>query len=383
MQDFNFKVPQDIVFGTGRLSDLPELVHKRASDHVLIISDRGLADLGVVSKVEQILTDGGIIVSSFLDVLPNPTVEIVDAATDCYKKSGATSIIALGGGSPMDTAKAVGVLARYGGSIVSYEGAHKVPGPIEPVIAIPTTAGTGSEVTPFSVITDEARNHKLTVFSYEILPAQVLLDPQLIMTAPASVASACGVDAMIHAWEAYTNLAASPFTDAMAEKALDLIGSNIRRFVANRRDQEAAEAMMVGSTFAGFALGWARQGNVHAMSHPVSSFFHVPHGVANAILLPTIVEYNAIADRGRYKRIYRFIRRTKGQPIENFTPDMLVAETRQLMADLGMPSTLSEVGVTADKIEAMADDAMTSGNIAVNPRSTTKRDIIALYHKTM
>jgi alcohol dehydrogenase len=153
--------------------------------------------------------------------------------------------------------------------------------------------------------------------------------------------------------------------------------------VANRRDQEAAEAMMVGSTFAGFALGWARQGNVHAMSHPVSSFFHVPHGVANAILLPTIVEYNAIADRGRYKRIYRFIRRTKGQPIENFTPDMLVAETRQLMADLGMPSTLSEVGVTADKIEATAADAMTSGNIAGNPRSTTKRDIIALYHKTM
>ena len=383
MQSFNFKIPQEIVFGMGRLNDLPELVRRCASDHTLIVSDRGLADLGVVSRVQTILEDGGIKVDAYLDVLPNPTVDIVDAATQAYRTSGATSIVALGGGSPMDTAKAVGVLARHGGSIVDYEGAHKVPSGIEPIVAIPTTAGTGSEVTPFSVITDEARNHKLTVFSYEILPSQVLLDPQLIMTAPASVASACGVDAMIHAWEAYTNLAANPFTDAMAEKALDLIGSNIRRFVANRHDQEAAEAMMAGSTFAGFALGWARQGNVHALSHPVSSFFHVPHGVANAILLPTIVEYNAIADRGRYKRIYRFIRRTKGQPIENFTPDMLVSETRHLMAELGMPSTLSEVGVTADKIEAMADDAMTSGNIAVNPRSTTKKDVIALYHKAL
>lgn len=383
MNSFSFTIPQQIVFGTGRLSDLPELVHHCNSEHVLIVSDQGLADLGVVARVQHILEGGGITVDTYLGVQPNPTVEIVDEATAAYKSCGATSIVALGGGSPMDTAKALGVLARFGGSIVDYEGAHKVPSAIEPIIAIPTTAGTGSEVTPFSVITDEARNHKLTVFSYEILPKQVLLDPQLIMTAPASVASACGVDAMIHAWEAYTNLAANPFTDAMAEKALDLIGSNLRRFVANRRDQEAAEAMMMGSTFAGFALGWARQGNVHAMSHPVSSFFHVPHGVANAILLPTVVEYNAIADHGRYKRIYQFIRRTKGQPIENFTPDVLVNETRQLLADLGMPKTLSEVGVTADKIEAMADDAMTSGNIAVNPRSTTKRDIIALYHKAL
>lgn len=382
MQDFSFTIPQENVFGTGRLSELPTLVRNCDSNHALIVSDRGLEKLGVVSRVQSILEEGGITVSSFLDVLPNPTVEVVDAATDAYRNSGATCIVALGGGSPMDTAKAVGVLARHGGSIVDYEGAHKVPRGIEPIIAIPTTAGTGSEVTPFSVITDESRNHKLTVFSYEILPAQVLLDPQLIMTAPASVASACGVDAMIHAWEAYTNLAANPFTDAMAEKALDLIGSNIRRFVANRRDQEAAEAMMLGSNFAGFALGWARQGNVHAMSHPVSSFFHVPHGVANAILLPTIVEYNAIADRGRYKRIYRFIRRTKGQPIENFTPDVLVEETRQLLADLGMPKRLRDVGVERDVFDAMADDAMTSGNIAVNPRSTTKRDIIALYERT-
>lgn len=383
MNDFDFKIPQEIVFGTGSLSKLPKLVTHLGSRHALIVSDRGLEKLGVVDRVRAIVEDAGMEVSTFLDVLPNPTVTIVEAATEAYRSSGASCIIALGGGSPMDVAKAVGVIARYGGSITEYEGASKVPDLIEPLIAIPTTAGTGSEVTPFSVITDEARNYKLSVYSYEVLPQIALLDPELIMTAPASVAAACGLDAMIHAWEAYTSLAASPFSDAMADKALDLIGSNIRRFVANRRDVGAAEAMMAGSTFAGIAFAWARLGNVHAMSHPVSAYFDVPHGIANAILLPTIVEYNALSDQGRYKRIYRYIRQVRHQPIIDFKPQMLVDETRKLLADLGIPSGLAAVGVTEDRIGAMAADAMASGNIAVNPRQTTLKDIVALYRKAM
>ena len=383
MLSFEFTIPQNIAFGTGSLERLPELVRACDASSAFLISDRGLEQIGVVSKVLDIMRSAGIETGTYLDVLPNPTVDIVDAATEAYKASGAACIIALGGGSPMDTAKAVGVIARYGGSITQYEGAGKVPGPVEPIIAIPTTAGTGSEVTPFSVITDAARNYKLSVYSYDILPRYALLDPQLIMTAPAGVAAACGVDAMIHAWESYTSLAASPFSDAMAEKALDLIGGNIRRFVANRKDVEAAEAMMAGSTFAGIAFGWARLGNVHAMSHPVSGYFHVPHGDANAILLPTIVEFNALADEGRYKRIYRYIRQVRHQPIIDFKPQVLVDETRKLMRDLGIPASLAEVGVTEDKIEAMAHDAMESGNIAVNPRQTTLKDVIALYHKAM
>lgn len=151
------------------------------------------------------------------------------------------------------------------------------------MIAIPTTAGTGSEVTASAVITDEAKNFKMSVISYEILPKYAVLDPELIMTAPASIAASCGVDALIHAMEAYVSNFASPFSDAMAEKAMELIGGNLRRFVANRKDEEAACAMMVGSTFAGMAFAWAKLGNVHAMSHPVSAYFHVPHGVANAL----------------------------------------------------------------------------------------------------
>ena len=382
MNDFSFKIPQEIVFGVGALKRLPELLEKCGSRKMLIVSDRSLEKIGVVDKVKKIVEASGIEVSMFLDILPNPTVEMVDQAVKAYQDSGATSIVALGGGSPMDVAKAVGVLATYGGSITEYEGAHKVPGAIVPMIAIPTTAGTGSEVTPFSVITDTARNYKLTVFSYELLPKYALLDPEMITSVPPSVAAACGIDALIHALEAYISLGSSPFSDAMAEKAMELIGGNIRRFVANRKDIEAASAMMTGSMFAGIAFAWARLGNVHAMSHPVSAYFGVAHGVANAILLPVIVEYNALADHGRYEKIYNYIREGK-EPTKDFKPQMLVDEIRSLNAQLGIPASLSAVGVTEDKIPAMAEDAMKSGNIAVNPRQSTIRDIIALYHKAL
>ena len=382
MNPFNFKIPQNIIFGMGSLAQLPELLIESSSNHVFLISDGGLAKLGVVEKIESIIQNSGITCTTYLGVLPNPTVSIVDEATALYKQCGATSIVALGGGSSMDVAKAVGVLANYGGSITQYEGNFKVPGPIVPMIAIPTTAGTGSEVTASAVITDESRNYKLSVFSYELLPRYALLDPALIMTAPASIAASCGVDALIHAMEAYISTKATPFSDAMAEKAMELIGANLRRFVANRQDEDAACAMMLGCNFAGIAFAWARLGNVHAMSHPVSGYFHVAHGVANSILLPTVLEYNALADHGRYKKMYNYIH--QGSPcIENFQPQMLVDEIRKLNNELGIPARLSDVGVTADKIPAMAEDAMKSGNIPVNPRQTTLKDMIALYEKAL
>lgn len=382
MNPFNFKIPQNIIFGMGSLAQLPELLIESSSNHVFLISDGGLAKLGVVEKIESIIQNSGITCTTYLGVLPNPTVSIVDEATALYTQCGATSIVALGGGSSMDVAKAVGVLANYGGSITQYEGNFKVPGPIVPMIAIPTTAGTGSEVTASAVITDESRNYKLSVFSYELLPRYALLDPALIMTAPASIAASCGVDALVHAMEAYISTKATPFSDAMAEKAMELIGANLRRFVANRQDEDAACAMMLGCNFAGIAFAWARLGNVHAMSHPVSGYFHVAHGVANSILLPTVLEYNALADHGRYKKMYNYIH--QGSPcIENFQPQMLVDEIRKLNNELGIPARLSDVGVTADKIPAMAEDAMKSGNIPANPRQTTLKDMIALYEKAL
>lgn len=382
MKDFSFKIPQNIEFGMGSLRKLPKILKESNSEHVLLISDRGLESIGVVGKIQGIIEAGGIKCTTYLEVKPNPTIAIVDEATALYKECKATSIVALGGGSPLDVAKAVGVLANHGGKITDYEGNHKVPGPVVPMIAIPTTAGTGSEVTASCVITDESRNYKMTVFSYENLPKYVVLDPELIMTAPASIAASCGVDALIHALEAYISRNASPFSDAMSEKAMELIGGNLRRFVANRQDEEAACAMMAGCNFAGIAFAWARLGNVHAMSHPVSAYFHVPHGVANSILLPTVIEYNTLADNGRYEVIYNYIRKNN-EVLNGFKPEMLVEELKKLNADLGIPKSLSEVGVKEEMIEKMANDAMMSGNIPANPRQTNMKDIIELYKKAL
>lgn len=382
MKDFTFSIPQNIVYGKGCLTKLPSILEKIIKGKVLIISDRGLEKLGVVQKITDILQENGIDNDVFLDVEANPSVETVNAATEIFKKSGAEVIIALGGGSPMDVAKAVGVLAKHGGEITQYEGADKVPDKIVPILAIPTTAGTGSEVTAFSVITDRSRNYKLTVFSYELIPSYVLLDPELIMTLPKAVAASTGIDALVHAIEAYLSLAASPFSDSMAEKAMEMIGKNIRSFVANSNNEEAAGSMMLASTFAGVAFAWARLGNVHAMAHPLGGYFNIPHGVANAILLPTVLEYNALADNGRFEKIYNYVKECKGIAT-NFVPQLLVDEIRKLTSILGIPKTLSEIGVTEDMIPNMAIDAMKSGNIAVNPRKTTVSDIEMLYQKAL
>ena len=380
MNTFNFSVPQDITVGKGSLAKLPEIAKKLGGSHAFIISGPHLAKMGLVEKAADYLKTVDIKTDAFTEIEANPSVATVEKATEKFKESGADFIVAFGGGSPMDVAKAVGVVAKYGGSITEYEGAHKVPGPIIPLIAIPTTAGTGSEVTAFSVITDHSRDYKLTVFSYELLPAYAILDAELITTAPASVAAACGIDAFIHAEEAYISTAASPFSDAMAEKAMALIGKNIRRFVANRGDMEAAEAMMVGSLFAGIAFSFARLGNVHAMSHPVSAFFDVPHGVANAVLLPVVAEYNALADHGRYLTIYNDISPVPAYS-DDFEPMMLVDAIHSLCADIGIPENLtiainqaSKTGeVTREeiesKIEAMATRQSTFSLRYIIPRT--------------
>ncbi len=394
MKTFNFSIPQNITVGCGTLSMLPDIAKKMNAGHALIISDPFLAQMGLVGKAEGYMAEAGIATDSFTDVEANPSVETVMAAKAAFDACQADFIVALGGGSPMDVAKAVAIVAKYGGSPVDYEGGHKVPGPVVPMIAIPTTAGTGSEVTAFSVITDHSRNYKLTIFSYEILPTYAILDPELLTTAPASVAASCGVDAFIHAEEAYISRDASPFSDAMAEKAMELIGGNIRRYVACRADVEAAEAMMVGSLFAGIAFSFARLGNVHAMSHPVSAYFGVAHGVANAVLLPVIAEYNALADHGKYLKIYNYISPIKANAAE-FEPMMLVDAILEMNEAVGIPATLMEainnasrngevtVADVEEKIPAMAADAMLSGNILVNPRSSRQVDIEALYKKAL
>lgn len=381
MKAFTFSVPQEIIFGSGSLNRLPELLKKQNAARVLLISGPHLNKMGVVGRLRDSIVSAGAACETFTDVEANPSMETVEKAAAAYRAFGADAIVAIGGSSPMDVAKAVGVVVTYGGSIAQYEGVGTVPGPIVPLIAIPTTAGTGSEVTTFSVITDHSRNYKLTVGSQYLIPRCALLDPELLTTTPAGVAAACGMDALVHALEAYLSRAASPFSDAMAEKALALIGRSLRAFVADRANLEAASDMLAGSLFAGIAFSWARLGNVHAMAHPLGGFFNVPHGVANAILLPVVVDYNAIADHdGKYETIYRAV---AASPKAEFSQEMLADELRRLAARIGIPATLAEVGVDAEKIPEMAADAMKSGNIYVNPRTSTQKDIEQLYRRAM
>lgn len=381
MKEFAFSIPQNIKVGAGSLQKLPELAKELGKKKAYIISGPHLSKIGMVAKCQEALGSAGIESDSFTETEANPSTKTVEKATEGYHACGADFIVAFGGGSPLDVAKAVAVLAAYGGKIEDYEGGGKVKGPVVPMIAIPTTAGTGSEVTAFSVITDHSRNYKLTVVSNYLLPTYAILDPELIRTVPEKTAAACGIDAMVHALEAYISLAASPFSDMFAEKALTLIGANIRNYVKDRTDMEACEAMMVGSLFAGIAFSHARLGDVHAMSHPVSAYFDVPHGVANAILLPTVIDFNRSEAAGKYCFIYNAIAANPMKE-EDFTPDMLGSELRVLNHELGIPASLSEVGVKSEKFDAMAEDAMKSGNILVNPRKTTKSDILDLYHQT-
>lgn len=381
MDSFSFTIPQNIKFGAGTLDLLPDLAKELGKSKGYIISGPHLNKIGMVAKCRKALKNASMESECFTETEGNPSTDTVVKATEGFKKSKADFIVAFGGGSPLDVAKAVAVLATYGGNIVDYEGAGKVMGPVVPMIAIPTTAGTGSEVTAFSVITDHSRNYKLTVVSNYLLPAYVILDPDLIATVPANTAAACGIDAMVHALEAYISKAASPFSDIFAREALRLIGGSIRDYVADRSNPAACESMMVGSLFAGIAFSHARLGNVHAMSHPVSAYFDVPHGVANAILLPTVVDFNKdAADPEKYRYIYGCISKDMGADI-NFTPDMLATEIRMLNYELGILPTLSDIGVTSDKFEQMADDAMKSGNIQCNPQFTMKNDILKLYEQ--
>ncbi len=378
MNSFSFTIPQNIVVGAGSLKRLPELAKNLKKSKAYIISGPHLEKIGMVDKCREALKAAGIESDAFTQTEGNPSTDTVAKAAEGFKSSNADFIVAFGGGSPLDVAKAVAVIASYGGNITDYEGGGKVPGPVVPMIAIPTTAGTGSEVTAFSVITDHNRNYKLTVVSNYLLPAYAILDPELITTVPKSTAAACGIDAMVHALEAFISKAASPFSDLFAKEALRLIGTSIRDYVLDRSNLAACEAMLTGSLFAGIAFSHARLGDVHAMSHPVSAYFDVAHGVANAVLLPTIVDYNMTYASEKYKYIYDCICE-KPLSDDAFTPEMLAAEIRVLNDELGIPSSLSEVGVDSSLFDKMADDAMKSGNILVNPRPTTKKDILALY----
>lgn len=382
LKEHSFSVKQDIEFGVGIINRLGEFIKKMNGSKVLIVSDPGLVKAGITGRVEKIVEKAGYEYTTFSEVEADPGCWVVEKVVNIIVEKQIDCLVAVGGGSSMDTAKSAALVGNSGKRIHDYWG-YYLPVDHEsiPVIAVPTTAGTGSEVTRNTVITDENK-YKMVILNDKMLPAIALLDPELITTLPASVAAATGMDALIHAVECYLSDLATPFSDSVAEKAMELIGAALPRFVANRADIDAACDMMMGSTLAGITLSLCLPNQAHALSHPLTGFYHVPHGLANALLFPTTMEYNAIADKGKYKKIYNLLRKDYSYT-EDFETDMLIDYLIKLNERLGLPKNLQEMGIGEEHLDEMIVDAQKTKIWEHCPRYTSPKDMRILYLKTM
>ncbi|MDQ7843514.1 MAG: iron-containing alcohol dehydrogenase [Armatimonadota bacterium] len=375
---FTFAAPAQVTFGPGVLAKLPEAV-AGFGGRAVVVSDPGIARAGILDRVLQLLDGAGITAEPYPHVEPNPSVETVHAAADLFRRTRGAFVVGVGGGSAMDVAKVVAALVAHGGAVQDYEGLGKIPGPGVPCVAVPTTAGTGSEVTIFSVITDRARKFKMTIGSLHTVPQVALCDPTLTVSMPPALTAATGMDALTHAIESYSNTVHNPIASALALEAIRLIGRSLRTAFSNGTDLRARTEMLLASTMAAMAFTRTRLGNVHAMSHPLGAHFDVPHGVANAVLLPTVMAWNLVACHDTYPQVAAAL----GERVEGLSPreasEAAVEAVRRLARDVQIPERLRDLGVTREAIPKMTEDAMKSGNVLVNPRTTTAADIAALF----
>ena len=378
---FDFRSPTRLVNGPGAIHRLPKFFSKKQK--ILVVTDAGLVRAGVVEQVTRILEKAAVPHAVFDGVLANPPARCVHAGQRLYKREECTGIVGLGGGSAMDVAKMIGVLATNGGRIERYLGANKFAHDLPPLVCIPTTYGTGSEVTPFAVLTNPKTRNKDPLISWKIAPQVGILDAELVVALPAAVGGPTGMDALTHALESYISLTATPLTEALALSALELIGLHLRQACANDYELEATENMLLASSMAGMAFSQTRLGNVHAMSHPVGAQFEVHHGTANAILLPHVMEFNLPACFTKFANIATAL----GTETNDLNPrEAAVAAIDtiwEMNHDLGIPENLGAVGVRSRAIPSMARLAMESPNVDVNPRKTSREDIAQIFKRAL
>ncbi|MDQ1317429.1 MAG: Iron-containing alcohol dehydrogenase [Candidatus Poribacteria bacterium] len=377
-----FYIPTKIVKGIGALEHVGTEAKTLKASKALIVTGKNLAKIGYANNIHGLLKSAGIETEIFDEVMPDPTVKLVEKGTEIVKNGNFDVIIGLGGGSNIDAAKAMSVMANNPGSITDYEGSDKFQNSPMPIIAIPTTAGTGSEVSYSSVITDTDRNYKFVVWSSLLVPRVAILDPQMPSTAPTIVRIAAGMDALTHAIESYLSKNANVYSETLALSAIRLIEENLRQSIADSHNATAMSNMQIAANMAGMAFTTTRLGIVHALALPPSALFHVPHGLANAILLPHGMEFNLIANPKKFANIAR----SMGEHVESSTKLMEAAMSAvdavvELADDIGAPATLESVGVTKESIPKMAEDGMKSGHIAVNPRYVTLEDAMMILEK--
>ncbi|OTQ50738.1 lactaldehyde reductase [Gilliamella apis] len=368
-------------FGAGSISQIVDEVKKRGFKKALVVTDKDLIKFKVATKVTQLLDNNGFSYQVFDEVMPNPTISIVQKGVEVFKQSGADYLIAIGGGSPQDTAKAIGIIINNPefADVRSLEGVAPTKKPAVPTIAIPTTAGTAAEVTINYVITDEENKRKFVCVDPHDIPAVAIIDSDMMTSMPASLKAATGVDALTHAIEGYITKGAWELSDMFHLKAIEIISRSLRDSVSGIA--KGSEDMALGQYIAGMGFSNVGLGLVHGMAHPLGAFYGTPHGVANAVLLPHIMAYNAEFTGEKYRDIAKAmgVALTENMTIEQVRKAAVDA-VKQLNVDVGIPATLKEIGVKLDDIPALAqaafDDVCTGGN----PRDTNVREIEQLYH---
>lgn len=377
-------LPRAIRLGARTLHDLPDALAQLGLKAPVIVTDGFLAGSGALEQLLRILGDVGIAARAFCGVVPDPTVASVDAAVTFVVEAEHDCVIGFGGGSPIDTAKAVAVLAAHGGTMRERKAPYQENSPGLPIVAIPTTAGTGSEATRFTIITDEASGEKMLCAGLAYLPTLAIVDYELTLSKPFRLTADTGIDALTHAIEAYVSKLANPFSDGMAIAAMRALWPNLRRVCEVPTDRAAREAMMVGSLQAGIAFSNASVALVHGMSRPIGAHFHVAHGLSNAMLLPTVTAWSVPAALPRYADCARAMGLNEAGEGDQAAAARLVEALREVNHDLSVPTPAS-YGIDPDRwnelLPLMVEQAIASGSPGNNPRVPDRDAVQALYRE--
>lgn len=380
---FTYDLPTEIAFGVDVINDLPQWITKLKGTRVFVISDKGVQQAGILDKVLNPLYQADFTVEVYTDVEREPDVKTITNATEMAKSFAADIVIGVGGGSAQDAAKAVGVMVNNEGIITQYAGLDQMPNPGLPIICIPTTSGTGSEVTIWTVISDKECNRKFGIGGKFLAPTLALCDPVLTLSLPGPMTAATGIDALTHALESFVNKATQPISEALSRESMRLIAKSLRKAVAQGDNLEARYDMLLASTIAAMAFNPTRLGLAHALCMPLGGKFKVPHGIANAILLPQVMEFNLIGNLEKFKEIAEiFGENTDGLSLRE-AAELSVKAIKKLNEDVGIPSGFKEYGVTEEDLDYIANEGIESGNVLVNPRKPTVEDMKEIVRKSI
>ena len=378
---YQFQTPTKIISGIGSTAEIIKELNAINAKKVLLITDPGLVQAGIAQQVVEMLKQAAVEVEIFDAVEPDPSIQVATKAAEMAKNVKANVLIALGGGSAIDTAKSAALLVTNGGYLKDYAGVNKVIKPILPLIAVPTTAGTGSEVTIFAVMSDPEKQEKFTISSALIAPAVAVLDPLLTLKLPPSVTAFTGMDALTHAIEAFTSSIAQPATDALALSAIKLVLKHLPVAVGRGDNIKARDGMLQASLLAGIAFNNAFLGLAHAIASPLGGHFHVPHGLANAVMLPYVMEYNLPTAVRRYAEIGCALGLQAVGDTPRAVAEKTVAAITQLARDINIPEKLSNIGAKEELLPLVARDALKSIQLKFNVRNASEKEILALLQK--